>query len=96
MEEEKKSLKNLMKKLFIKEKTNFPIATKRECEIAGLLASGLTNKETSDRLKISIKTVEKHREKIHKKNNLRNTADLTRWALANGLTKNEFSRLRNN
>ena len=90
MEEEKKSLKNLIKKLFTKQKTNFPIATKRECEVAGLLASGLTNKETADRLGISIKTIEKHRTALHKKNNLRNTADLTRWALAKGLTENEF------
>lgn len=90
MEEEKKSLKNLIKKLFTKQKTHSPITTKREREVAGLLASGLTNKETADRLGISIKTVERHRTALHKKNNLRNTADLTRWALAKGLTENEF------
>lgn len=88
----KTSLKNFIKKLFVKPNSKQTRVTKREFEVAGLLASGLTNQGTADKLGISIKTVEKHREALHKKNNLRNTADLTRWALAKGLTENEFLR----
>ena len=86
----KTSLKNFIKKLFAKPNPKQPRVTKREFEVAGLLASGFTNQGTADKLGISIKTVEKHREALHKKNNLRNTADLTRWALAKGLLENEF------
>lgn len=88
----KTSLKNFIKELFAKPNPKQPRVTKREFEVAGLLASGLTNQGTADKLGISIKTVEKHREALHKKNNLRNTADLTRWALAKGLAENEFLR----
>ena len=88
----KTSLKNFIKKLFVKSIPKQPQVTKREFEVAGLLASGFTNQGVAGKLGISIKTVEKHREALHKKNNLRNTADLTRWALAKGLTENEFLR----
>ena len=70
--------------------THYSNATKRETEVAGLIAAGWSNKEVASHLKISIKTVEKHRTAVHKKNNLANTADLTRWALAHGYAKNEF------
>jgi DNA-binding CsgD family transcriptional regulator len=73
-----------------KKSIKLPNATFREAQIAGMIASGLTNKEVAIKLGISIKTVDKHRTSIHKKNHLRNTADLTRWALAKGLAKNEF------
>ena len=86
----KTSLKKFIQELFAKPKQ--PRVTKREFEVAGLLASGLTNQGVADKLGISIKTVERHRTALHKKNNLRNTADLTRWALAKGLAENEFLR----
>lgn len=88
----KTSLKKFIQELFAKPEPKQPRVTKREFEVAGLLASGLTNQQVADKLGISIKTVEKHRTALHKKNNLRNTADLTRWALAKGLTENEFLR----
>jgi hypothetical protein len=34
--------------------------------------------------------VQKHREQLHRRLGLRNTADLTRWALGQGLLKNEY------
>jgi len=81
-------MKNILQ-AFLKVKKTRP-ASKREREVAGLLASGFTNQQTGDFLKISIKTVEKHRDNLHKKYGFRNTADLTRWALAQGLVKNEW------
>lgn len=81
-------MKNILEKLL--EVKSVRPASKREREVAGYLASGLTNQQTGDLLGISIKTVEKHRESLHRKYRFRNTADLTRWALAKGLVKNEW------
>lgn len=41
--------------------------TKRELEVTDLLCEGLVNKEVADRLNISIKTVEKHRQSVYRK-----------------------------
>jgi DNA-binding CsgD family transcriptional regulator len=81
-------MKNILQALLKTNQTR--PATKREREVAGHLASGFTNKQTGDLLGISIKTVEKHRDRLHKKFGFRNTADLTRWALAQGLARNEW------
>jgi DNA-binding CsgD family transcriptional regulator len=81
-------MKNILQKLF--EIRGTRPATKREREVATHLASGFTNQQTAELLGISIKTVEKHRDNLHKKFLFRNTADLTRWALAQGLLKNEW------
>ena len=81
-------MKNLIQKLFAPERSN--AASPRERQVAGLIASGLTNAQVGTALEISIKTVEKHRDHLHKKYGFRNTADLTRWALAQGLATNEW------
>lgn len=81
-------MKNLIQKLFSPERINS--ASPRERQVAGLIASGLTNAQVATALDISIKTVEKHRDNLHKKYGFRNTADLTRWALAQGLATNEW------
>jgi DNA-binding CsgD family transcriptional regulator len=61
--------------------------TYREREVIRLIALGLLNKQIGDTLQISIKTVEKHRQNAMQKLNLRNTADITRYAVAAGLIK---------
>jgi predicted ATPase/DNA-binding CsgD family transcriptional regulator len=53
--------------------------TKREREVAGLVAAGLTNKEIAGRLVISQRTAEGHVENILAKLNLTNRAQLVRW-----------------
>jgi DNA-binding NarL/FixJ family response regulator len=59
--------------------------TSREMEILQLVAEGKANKETSDELHISIKTVEKHRQSLMKKLDIHDTASLTRYAIAAGI-----------
>lgn len=81
-------MKNLIQKLFAPERNNS--ASPRERQVAGLIASGWKNSKIALTLLISIKTVEKHRDNLHKKYGFRNTADLTRWALAQGLATNEW------
>ncbi len=59
--------------------------TPREAEVLQLVAEGKANKETAAELKISIKTVEKHRQKVMEKLNIHDTAGLTRHAIAVGV-----------
>ena len=59
--------------------------TLREMEILQLVAEGNANKVTADILKISIKTVEKHRQSLMEKLDIHDTAGLTRYAIANGV-----------
>lgn len=59
--------------------------TSREMEVLQLIAEGKANKETASELGISIKTVEKHREKIMGKLNIHDTAGLTRYAIGAGI-----------
>ena len=58
--------------------------TVREQEVLQLIAEGLPNKGVADRLGISIKTVEKHRQQAMNKLNIHDVAGLTRYAIAKG------------
>lgn len=59
--------------------------TSREMEVLQLIAEGKANKETASELHISIKTVEKHRQKVMEKLNIHDTASLTRYAISAGI-----------
>jgi len=53
----------------------------REREIVQLLAEGLSNKEVSNKLNISVKTAESHRSNIMHKLGLHTVGELTRYAV---------------
>ena len=57
----------------------------REMEVLQLIAEGEANKQIAVELGISIKTVEKHREKVMSKLNIHDTAGLTRYAISAGI-----------
>ena len=57
----------------------------RELEILQLLAKGFTNKEISEQIFLSVKTVEAHRSKIYQKLGLKTRADLVDYALRHKL-----------
>jgi len=59
--------------------------TSRETEVLQLVAEGQANKQVAATLGISIKTVEKHRQKVMDKLNIHETAGLTRYAIAQGI-----------
>ena len=59
--------------------------TPREREVLVLIAEGLTNAEIADRLVISVKTVDRHRENIMRKLNMHNRIDLVKYAIRIGL-----------
>jgi DNA-binding NarL/FixJ family response regulator len=59
--------------------------TAREREILKLISEGKSNSEVAEVLRISVRTVETHRANIMNKLDLRNTAELVRYAIQNGL-----------
>jgi len=63
----------------------YAMLTDREREILQLIAEGYTSQEIGERLFISRRTVDKHRENLMAKLELRNHADLVRYALQRGL-----------
>jgi DNA-binding NarL/FixJ family response regulator len=58
----------------------------REREVLQLVAEGKTSGEIAKEMHISIKTVETHRRNITQKLGLHGTAELTKYALREGLT----------
>ena len=75
----------LESKKTIKEKSSWELLTQREKEILKLVGEGYKNKEISDYLFISVKTVEKHRSNIMEKLNLHTASALTAYAIEKGL-----------
>lgn len=65
----------------------FTLLTSRERQILQLLAEGKSTRETAQLLEISGKTVETHRAHIMDKLGLHSIAELTRYAVREGLTK---------
>ncbi len=59
--------------------------TPREREVLTLIAEGLRNQEIADRLVLSVKTVDRHRENIMRKLNLHRRIDLVKYAIEKGL-----------
>ncbi len=59
--------------------------TPREREVMQLIAKGNTNQDIAERLSIGIKTVETHRSNLMRKLNLHNTAEVTAYALREGI-----------
>jgi DNA-binding NarL/FixJ family response regulator len=61
------------------------ILTPREEEVTKLIAEGNSAKEIAEILRISIKTVDRHRANVLQKLGLRDRLDLTRFAIRTGL-----------
>jgi DNA-binding NarL/FixJ family response regulator len=61
----------------------------REREVLQLVAEGKTSAETAKEMHISVKTVETHRRNIVQKVGLHGTAELTKYAIREGLTSLE-------
>lgn len=61
----------------------------REREVLKLLAEGATSKDIALALGIALPTVETHRRQIMRKLGLRSIAELTKWAIREGLTSLE-------
>ena len=69
--------------------TVFSVLSQREREVLQLMAEGKTTKQVAMGLHISPKTVEGHRLRIMDKLNIDNIAQLTKYAIQEGLTAPE-------
>jgi len=58
--------------------------TARETEVLNFICKGLTNNEIADRLRVSKRTIDKHRENLLLKTHSGNTANLVVYAIKNG------------
>jgi DNA-binding NarL/FixJ family response regulator len=63
----------------------FDVLTPRELEVLKLIAEANTSKEIADKLFISIKTVDRHRQNILEKLGMRDRVEVTRYAIRRGL-----------
>ena len=63
------------------------LLTTREREVIQLLAVGKTSKEVAVALNLSVKTAETHRTNLMRKLDLHSIADLTRYAVRNGIVQ---------
>lgn len=66
--------------------TAFTDLTAREREVLQLLAEGMTSKQIAKEISVAVKTVETYRRDIMHKLDLHNVAELTRYAIREGLT----------
>jgi DNA-binding NarL/FixJ family response regulator len=66
-------------------KEPFAQLTIREREVLVRIAEGRSNKEIADELRIGVRTIETHRERIMRRLDIHSVAGLTKYAIANGL-----------
>lgn len=62
------------------------LLTEREREVLRLLAEGRSTKDIADAFGVCVKTIEAHRRRIKDKLELRSVAELTKYAIREGLT----------
>ena len=68
----------------------FPRITEREREVLTHVALGESNKRVALALRLSVKTVEKHRANLMRKLELHNTASVTLFAVRNGFVPAQY------
>lgn len=66
--------------------------TDRQREVVSLLTEGHSATEAAAILGVSTGTIEQHRYVVYKQLGITNIVDLTKYALAHGLTRNQFQR----
>jgi DNA-binding NarL/FixJ family response regulator len=79
-------IKNYINDLETLKTSVFSILTQREREVLQLMAEGKSTKQIASMLNISTKTIETHRQHITNKLNINNVAELTKYAIREGLT----------
>jgi DNA-binding NarL/FixJ family response regulator len=80
-------IKNIVRKKLGDAKKHAPkdILTSREIEILKLYCDGMSNKDIGEKLFISVKTVESHKNHIMIKLDLRSQVDLIKYAIREGI-----------
>ncbi len=65
----------------------FSVLSPREREVLQLMAEGASTKAIAARLEVSVKTVESYRQQVMEKLDLHTVAELTKYAIREGLTE---------
>ena len=68
------------------ESSAFSLLSPREREVLQLIAEGKTSNQVAENLHVSIKTVETHRAQLLRKLKVKSVAELTKFAIREGLT----------
>ncbi len=79
-------VEDYLQQLSTTDSTYSSVLTAREREVLQLLAEGKTTKQIADRLCLSVKTIETHRRQIMDKLGIHSIAELTKYAIREGLT----------
>lgn len=79
-------IKDYVGRLAAPEEDDANVLTTREREVLQLLSEGKTTKQIASLLYVSTKTVETYRQQIMKKLNIHSVAELTKYAIREGLT----------
>ncbi len=81
---------DIQKKLLksFSDQTTTAVITRREKEILQLIVAEFTNKEIADKLFLSLRTIENHRNHLLQKFKVKNTAGLVKMAIQEGLVDN--------
>jgi DNA-binding NarL/FixJ family response regulator len=74
------------KRLSEGDESAFSMLSDREREVLQLIAEGRTTKQIATHLHVSVKTIETHRQKIMEKLDVHSVAELTKYAIREGLT----------
>ncbi|MCB2213018.1 response regulator transcription factor [bacterium] len=80
-------LKEFVDRVREDEESAYTVLSAREREVLQLLAEGSSTKEMAEKLNVSVKTIETHRVQIKNKLNLNSIAELTKYAIREGLTR---------
>lgn len=72
------------------DKSAYAILTPREREVLQLISEGKSTKKSALHLNVSIKTIESTRRQIMQKLDIHNVADLTKYAINEGITSLDF------
>jgi DNA-binding NarL/FixJ family response regulator len=80
-------VKNMVRRKLgdVPKQTPKDILTSREIEILNLYCDGMSNKEIGEKLFISVKTVESHKNHIMNKLDLKSQVDLIKYAIREGI-----------
>ncbi|MBI1804316.1 MAG: response regulator transcription factor [Ignavibacteriae bacterium] len=82
-------VKDYIQRLASESEGSVTLLTPKEREVLQLIAEGRSTKEIAGKLNVSVPTVESHRQHIMEKLDLHSVAELTKFAIREGLTSLE-------
>jgi DNA-binding NarL/FixJ family response regulator len=79
-------VKGYLERMTSKSRRKPSVLTQREYEVLGFIAEGMNTREIAQHLSLSVKTIETHRRQIMEKTGVKSIAELTKYAIREGIT----------